>query len=134
MNMAPPADNYTFLDTTYKPLVGQTFVATYTGSRSMPQTSNLRDILVVGVQNPFNATLEAIRSSVEAKCGEKVWKGITRTIWGDVWLWVEPTFDGVIDVHSTHQFKIEKTTVFQCYPGTGFPDGGVSIKASLVTP
>jgi len=82
--MASPADNYTFLDDEYKRLVGQTFVATYTGSHSMPQTSNLRNILVLGVQNPFNATLEAIRSSVEAKCGEKVWKGITCTFWGDV--------------------------------------------------
>ena len=123
----------TFLDTTYKELVGQTFVATYQESLPMPQTSNLRDVLVVGVENPFNATLEAIRSSVVAKCGETVWKGITPTGWGDVRLWVEPTFVDIINTGSTCYFKIEKTAVFQCYPGTGFPHGGVSIKASLMS-
>ena len=122
----------TFLDTTYKELVGQTFVATYQESLPMPQTSNLRDILVVEVENPFNATLEAIRSSVVAECGETVWKGITRTFSGDVWLWVEPTFVDIINEGSTRWFEIEKAAVFQCYKGTGFPHGGVSIKASLM--
>ena len=130
----PPAVIYDILETTYKPLEGLTFSARYAGSEQMKQTGNDRDVLVVGVQNPFNATLEAIRSSVVAKCGEKVWKGITSTFWGDVWLWVEPTFGDIIDENSIHEFKIEKTTVFPCLPDTGFPHGGVSIKASLLTP
>ena len=130
----PPAGIYdTFLDTTYKALVGQTFLATYQGSYSMPQTNNLRDILVVKVQNPFAATLKDIRDKVVAMCGEKVWKGIT-SYGGDVSLWVEPTFGGIINARSTHWFKIEETTVFPCYLGTGFPHGGVSIKASLSPP
>ena len=130
----PPAGIYdTFLDTTYKALVGQTFLATYQGSYSMPQTNNLRDILVVKVQNPFAATLKDIRDKVVAMCGEKVWKGIT-SYGGDVSLWVEPTFGGKINAGSTLWFKIEETTVFPCYPGTGFPHGGVSIKASLSPP
>ena len=130
----PPAGNYdTFLDTTYKDLVGQTFLATYQGSYSMPQTNNLRDILVVKVQNPFAATLKDIRDKVVAVCGEKVWKGIT-SYGGDVSLWVEPTFGGIINAGSTLWFKIEETTVFPCYLGTGFPHGGVSIKASLSPP
>ena len=139
MNMAglpqmPQAGIYdTFLVTTYKPLEGQIFSATYWGQFQMPQTNNPRDILVVGVQNPFAATLKAIMSSVVAQCGETVWKGITSTSQGDVWLWVEPTLGG-INVNSTHEFKIEETTVFSCYRGTGFPNGGVSIKASLLTP
>ena len=54
----------TFLVTTYKPLEGQIFSATYWGQFQMPQTNNPRDILVVGVQNPFAATLKAIMSSV----------------------------------------------------------------------
>ena len=131
----PPAGNYdTFLDTTYKNLVGQTFLATYQGSYSMPQTNNVRDILVVEVQNPFAATLKDIRDKVVGMCGEKVWKGITCTSWGDVWLWVEPTFGGIIDAGSTLWFKIEKTTVFPCNLDTRFPHGGVSIKASLSPP
>ena len=131
----PPAGIYDiFLDTTYKALVGQTFLATYQGSYSMPQTNNLRDILVVEVQNPFAATLKDIRDKVVAKCGEEVWKGITCTIRGDVSLWVEPTFGGIINAGSTLWFQIEETTVFPCYPGTGFPHGGVSIKASLSPP
>ena len=130
----PPAGIYdTFLDTTYKALVGQTFLATYQGSYSMPQTKNLRDILVVKVQNPFAATLKDIRDKVVAVCGEKVWKGIT-SYGGDVSLWVEPTFGGIINAGSTLWFKIEEATVFPCYPGTGFPHGGVSIKASLSPP
>ena len=128
----PPAVIYDILETTYKPLEGLTFSARYAGSEQMKQTGNDRDVLVVGVQNPFNATLEAIRSSVVAKCGETVWKGITSTSQGDVWLWVEPTLGG-INVNSIHEFKIEETTVFPCSPGTGFPHGGVSIKASLLT-
>ena len=131
----PQAGIYdTFLDTTYKTLVGQTFLARYQGSHSMPQTNNLRDILVVEVQNPFAATLKDIRDKVVAMCGETVWKGITCTIWGNVSLWVEPTFGGIINAGSTLWFKIEETTVFPCYPGTRFPHGGVSIKASLQTP
>ena len=129
----PPAGIYDFLDKTYKPLEGQIFSATYWGQFQMPQTNNPRDILVVGVQNAFAATLKAIMSSVVAQCGETVWKGITSTSQGDVWLWVEPTLGG-INVNSIHEFKIEETTVFPCYPGTGFPHGGVSIKASLLTP
>ena len=100
----------------------------------MPQTNNLRDILVVEVQNSFAATLKDIRDKVLAMCGEKVWKGITCTVWGDVCLWVEPTFVGIINADSTLWFKIEEATVFPCYPGTGFPHGGVSIKASLSPP
>ena len=46
----PPAGIYDFLDKTYKPLEGQIFSATYKESRLMPQTNNLRDILVVEVQ------------------------------------------------------------------------------------
>ena len=98
----------------------------------MPQTDKYRDILVVGVQNPFAATLKDIRDDVVAQCGETVWKGITSTSQGDVWLWVEPTLGG-IDVNSIHEFKIEETTVFPCYLGTGFPNGGVSIRAILLT-
>ena len=94
----------TFLVTTYKPLEGQIFSATYWGQFQMPQTNNPRDILVVGVQNPFAATLKAIMSSVVAQCGETVWKGITSTSQGDVWLWVEPTLGG-INVNSIHEFK-----------------------------
>lgn len=122
MNMAglpqmPQAGIYdTFLVTTYKPLEGQIFSATYWGQFQMRQTNNPRDIM----------------SSVVAQCGETVWKGITSTSQGDVWLWVEPTLGG-INVNSTHEFKIEETTVFPCYRGTGFPNGGVSIKASLLT-
>lgn len=123
MNMAglpqmPQAGIYdTFLVTTYKPLEGQIFSATYWGQFQMRQTNNPRDIM----------------SSVVAQCGETVWKGITSTSQGDVWLWVEPTLGG-INVNSTREFKIEETTVFPCYRGTGFPNGGVSIKASLLTP
>ena len=130
----PLAGIYDFLDKTYKPLEGQIFSATYKESRLMPQTNNLRDILVVEVQNPFAATLKDIRDKVLAMCGEKVWKGITCTVWGDVCLWVEPTFVGIINAGSTLWFKIEEATVFPCYPGTGFPHGGVSIKASLSPP
>lgn len=131
----PPAGIYdTFLETTYKTLEGKTFRALYTGSRLMPQTTNFRDILVVAAQNPFAATLNALRSSVVAQCGEMVWKGITCTFWGDVWLWVEPTLGGIINVNSFQEFKIEKTTVFPCYPDTNFPHGGVSIRASLLIP
>ena len=131
----PPAGIYdTFLDTTYKALVGQTFLATYQESYSMPQTNNVRDILVVEVQNPFAAILKDIRDKVVATCGEKVWKGITCTFCGNVWLWVEPTFGGIIDARSTHWFKIEETTVFPCNLDTRFPHGGVSIKASLSPP
>ena len=121
-----------FLDTTYKELVGQTFSATYRETRPMEQTSNLRDVLVVEVEDSFNAILEAIRNNVVARCGETVWKGITRTSWGDIWLWVEPKFDGIINAGSTCWFKIEKTSVFQGNPGTDFPHGGVSIEASLM--
>ena len=121
-----------FLDKTYKELVGQTFSATYRETRLMEQTSNLRDVLVVEVEDPFNAILETIRNNVVAWCGEKVWKGITRTSWGDIWLWVEPKFDGIINAGSTCWFKIEKTSVFQSNPCTDFPHGGVSIEASLM--
>ena len=121
-----------FLDTTYKDLVGRTFLATYTDTLPMKQTSNLRDILVVKVEDPFYARLEAIRNNVVATCGETVWKGITPTSWGDVCLWVESTFNGVLKPGSIRWFKIEKTSVFQGYPGTDFPDGGVSIEASLM--
>ena len=131
----PPAGIYhTFLETTYKTLEGKTFPAKYTGSRLMPQTRNFRDILVVAAQNPLAVTLQVLMSSVVAQCGEMVWKGITSTFWGDVWLWVEPTFAGTINVNSIHEFKIEKTTVFPCYPGTNFPHGGVSIRAGLLIP
>ena len=131
----PPAGIYhTFLETTYKTLEGKTFPAKYTGSRLMPQTRNFRDILVVAAQNPLAVTLQVLMSSVVAQCGEMVWKGVTSTFWGDVWLWVEPTFAGTINVNSIHEFKIEKTTVFPCYPGTNFPHGGVSIRAGLLIP
>ena len=139
----PPAGIYdTFLETTYKDLVGQSFLATYERSPLMPQTQNRRDILVVGVESPFNETLKAVMRSVVDQCGETVWKGITlsrpidrsQSIGSDVCLWVESTFFDEIYVGSTHWFKIEETTVFQCFPGTGFPDGGVNIKASLLRP
>lgn len=137
----PPAGIYdTFLVTTYKPLVGQIFSATYKERRQMPQTNNLRDILVVEAQNPFAETLNDIRRSVLAMCGETVWKGITpapmrrpESIGYDVCLWVEPTLDG-LNEGATLWFKIEETTVFPCFPLTGFPHGGVSINVSPLTP
>ena len=131
----PAAGIYdTFLETIYKPLEGQIFSAIYLRQIQMPQTMNTRDILFVGVQNPFAATLKAVMSSVVAHCGETVWKGVTSSFWGDVWLWVEPTFGGIINVNSTHQFKIEETSVFPCHPHSNFPHGGVSIRASLLNP
>ena len=137
----PPAGIYdTFLVTTYKPLVGQIFSATYKERRLMPQTNNLRDILVVEAQNPFAERLNDVRRSVLAMCGETVWKGITlapmrrpESIGCDVCLWVEPTLDGLSE-GSTLWFKIEETTVFPCFPRTGFPHGGVSINVSPLTP
>ena len=123
----------TFLDATYKPLEGMTFLATYGGSFQMPQTGNLRDILVVGVQNPFAAILEFTRNSVVNMYGQSVWKGITGPPdnpagYSNYWLWVEPILGLSMNLPD-QKFKIEKTTVFTS-PGNAFSHG-VSIRASL---
>lgn len=141
MNVYPADPICTFLNATYKPLEGKTFLATYGGSFQMPQTGNPRDILVVEVQNPFTAILEATRSSVMNTYGQRVWKGIrgppdNPAVYVDYWLWVEPIL-GLSEMNSTAgalKFKIETTTVFQCFAEPGNPfafSHGVSIRASL---
>ena len=141
MNVYPVDPICTFLNATYKPLEGKTFIATYGGSFLMPQTGNPRDILVVGVQNPFAAILEATRSSVVNTYGQSVWKGITGppdnpAAYVNYWLWVEPIL-GLSEMNSTAgalKFKIETTTVFQssAEPSNPFAfSHGVSIWASL---
>jgi len=62
----------------YQALVGMTFQATYQGEDTMPQTGNLRDVLVIGLGNStFHAKLSGISSAVLKKYGTTVWKGIT---------------------------------------------------------
>lgn len=136
MNVYPADPICTFLNATYKPLEGKTFLATYGGSFQMPQTGNPRDILVVGVQNPFATILEATRSSVVMTYGQRVWKGITGppdnpAVYVNYWLWVEPILGLSMNL-ADQKFKIEETTVFTCLaaPGNAFSHG-VSIRASL---
>ncbi|CAH3038572.1 unnamed protein product [Porites lobata] len=134
MNVYPADPICTFLNATYKPLEGKTFLATYGGSFQMPQTGNPRDILVVEVQNPFAAILEATRSSVVNTYGQRVWKGIRgppdNPAYTDYWLWVEPDVGGMLFEDDSYDFKIERCTPFHCESGSF--SYGVSIKAKIV--
>jgi len=115
----------------YQPLVGMTFQATYQGEDTMPQTGNLRDVLVIGLGNStFHATLSRISSAVLKKYGTTVWKGITGPedshVYTNYWLWVEQGFGGQLQVDSCYNFEIASYTLFTCVGGS-FAHG-VSIK------
>ena len=107
------------LETIYQPLIGMTFEATYHGTFEMPQTENIREILEIGKQNPFAATLQAISSAVRGKqneYGAHVWKGITGPDDGytDYWLWAETGFSGGLIQGAKYEFMIQNVSVFQC--------------------
>ena len=132
--MADPVLND--LQLKYQPLVGKEFQGTYEGVRMMPQTENPRDILSVGQGDTFSAILSGVCNAVLLTYGQQVWKGITgpeqSPNYTDYWLWVEPGFDGVLEMGQRYTFQITHCAPFTC--GGGDFLHGVSIKVSLIQP
>ena len=121
----------TWLKATYKGLVGKTFQGNYNGELPMPQTGNVRDVIIV--KDSLDTTLAGISSDVLQKYGSEVWKGITGPEdsfrYAKHWLWVEPAFSSNLSQGNNYNFKIEHCLPFQC--GGGTFSNGVSIKVSL---
>ena len=122
----------------YQPLIGKEFRGTYQGLFTMPQTGNVRDVLVVDKQDPFAATLREISTAVLLKYGSKrIWKGITgpedsnRYKYADYWLWVEPGFCEELQEGFTYEFKIDLCHVFVC--GGGSFSYGINIRVSATS-
>lgn len=115
----------------YQPLVGMTFQGKYLGELFMPQTGNPRDIISVGQGDPFAATLSGVSAAVLGAYGQRVWRGITgpeqSPNYSDYWLWVEPGFNGVLEMGYPYSFQITECTPFPC--GGGNFAHGVHIKA-----
>ena len=118
----------------YQQLVDMKFQGIYNGPYPMPQTGNIRDVIVITRQNPLAATLQEISNSVLQTYGQRVWKGITGPEdsigYTDYWLWVEPDFCGVQEVGFACEFQIQKCSPFPC--GGGSFSHGVSIRAALI--
>ena len=144
--MAQPPDQAAIikgcLETLYKRLTGVRFQATYEGCRTMPQTGNARDVLVVDPSHPFAQVLKQISSSVLLQYGTSVWKGITgpeekrqhgADAYTDYWLWVEPTLGAMVQQGEPRNFIIQSATFFPCNEGTGFTFGMnlIAIEAPL---
>ena len=114
----------------YQQLVGMTFQGTYLGVLIMPQTDNPRDIISVGQGDPFAATLSGLSAAVLEAYGQRVWKGITgpeqRHNFSDYWLWIEPGFNGVLEMGQCYNFQITQCSPFAC--GGGDFSHGVSIR------
>ena len=121
----------TWLKATYKDLVGKTFRGNYNGELPMPQTGNVRDVIIV--KDSLDTTLAGISRDVLQKYGSEVWKGITGPKdsfhYTEYWLWVEPAFSSDLSKGNNYNFKIEHCLPFQC--GGGTFSYGVSIKVSL---
>ena len=121
----------TWLKATYNDLVGKTFRGDYNGGLPMPQTGNVRDVIIV--KDSLDTTLAGISSDVLQKYGSEVWKGITgpkdSVHYTKYWLWVEPAFSSDLSKGNNYNFKIEHCLPFQCSGGTF--SYGVSIKVSL---
>ena len=121
----------TWLKATYNGLVGKTFRGNYNGELPMPQTGNVRDIIIV--KDSLDTTLAGISRDVLQKYGSEVWKGITGPKdsfrYTEYWLWVEPAFSSDLSKGNNYNFKIEHCLPFQC--GGGTFSYGVSIKVSL---
>lgn len=120
----------------YEPLMGKEFEGTYKGESQMPQTGNLRDVLVVKEADPFAQTLHEISNAVKKDYGKKIWKGITGPEdsggFTDYWLWVEPLLDDELEEGSCRNFRVVRCTPFQ---GNGVQFlYGVSIKVSVIPP
>lgn len=132
---AQQADVMSDLRTKYKPLVGMEFRGEYDGEHIMPQTGNERDVLIVSLLDPLNATLSGISKAVLQNYDDSVWKGITgpedSSRFSDHWLWVEPAFDGVLSEGATYTFRIDRCKPFKC-GGPGTFSYGVSIKVTRV--
>lgn len=124
------SDTMKWLRAKYNVLVGETFLGCYDGARTMPQTGNERDVIIV--QDRFDATLAEISSDVIQRYGKTVWKGITgpkdKRDYTEFWLWVEPNFSSEPLVGNLN-FRIDHCEPFQCSGGTF--SHGVSIKVSL---
>ena len=120
--MADPTMIMKDLHSLYQPLIGAKFTATYEGNWEMPQTGNERDRLEIATGSDFAATLHQISSTVLAKYGPMVWKGITGPEDGkgytNYWLWVEPGVSENLQVGSMYNFSIVSANVFPCAPGT----------------
>lgn len=120
----------------YQPLVGKPFQGTYEDVFNMPQTGNPRDIISVDQRNPFAEILSGVSDAVLQTYGQHVWKGITgpeqSPNFSDYWLWVEPGFNGVLQMGQRYNFQITQCTPFPC--GGGVFSHGVSIKASVIQP
>lgn len=67
----------TWLKATYNDLVGKTFRGDYNGELPMPQTGNVRDVIIVKDSLDTTLSLAGISSDVLQKYGSEVWKGIT---------------------------------------------------------
>ena len=123
-------DTITWLKATYNGLVGKTFRGNYNGELPMPQTGNVRDVIIV--QDSLDKTLAEISSDVLQKYGDTVWKGITgpkdSKSYTKYWLWVEPVFSSVLPIRTDYNFRIDRCEPFQCSGGTF--SYGVSIKVS----
>lgn len=121
----------TDLEIIYQQLIGKSFTATCQGIYPMPQTGNERYILEIEAGSDFAATLKQISSTVLAKYGSMVWKGITgpedSSGYTNYWLWVEPDFAGNLLEGST--YNIVSANVFLCAAGTF--SYGVSLKADV---
>lgn len=131
-NMADPVLND--LQVKYQPLVGMNFQGTYEGEYPMPQTDNMRDIISVRQGDPFATILRGVSNAVLRTYGQQVWKGITgpeqSPKYTDYWLWVEPGFNGGLELGHLYNFQITQCTPFACGAGSVFSHG-VSLKAVI---
>ena len=123
-------DTKSWLKATYNGLVGKTFRGNYNGELPMPQTGNVRDVIIV--KDSLDTTLAGISSDVRQEYGDTVWKGITgpedSRRHTEYWLWVEPVLSSVLASGTDYNFRIDRCEPFQCSGGTF--SYGVSIKVS----
>ena len=120
------------LSTLYEPLNGESFEATFLGTKPMLQTDNERFVLEVSSTDRLKAKLKEISRKVLEKYGEDVWKGITgpedSSSYTNYWIWVQTGRDlRSLDQYSTYQFKITSCSPFEC---TTTYSHGVDIKVN----
>lgn len=115
----------------YQPLVGTRFLGTYKGTLVVPQTTEQRDIISV---DPFALLLNGVSRAVVQSYGQQVWKGITDPEQSpnppEYWLWVEPTFNGTLQMGKSYTFEVTKCTPASPFHVAAFSHGvSISCKA-----